>query len=277
MNRCSVYRAALLVCAALVVSGRASADPRTSQTTGQEAGPPTPPDIWLRRLVGKYKFEGLVQVVALGDCGPLPPDPAKQDQISEAPPEPYCRSITGKGDCIAIGTGPGVQCILNVAWRDMYETVYQTATEGTVDNSPTGVFELPGGASYLDPSMALFGLGPGNPSITYLLVDHKGMPEGGPGSVSGNRATFKTECVNAATLLHAMKQVEFNNRMPHTCERTIYFDAKPDSKVVLVTMDIDINDDPFTRFTITMRRETQEDKKAVLPAKPASPAKPTSR
>jgi hypothetical protein len=259
---------------ALLGSGNAAADPRASLTTGQESGPPTPMDVWLRRLVGSFRFEGMVHVVARGDCAPLPPDPAKQGQMSEAPPEPFCRSIKGTGDCVAIGKSPGVQCVLNVSWKDMFEMVMQKAeADGdSVDASPTGVFELPGGVPSMDPAMALFGLNPGKSQIEYLLVNNKGMPEGGSGSVAGNRATFKTRCVNEATLLAAMKPENFNNRMPDTCQRIIHFDAKPDSKVVLITMDIDINEDVFTRFTMTMRRQVPDDKTATPAAIPSRPA-----
>jgi hypothetical protein len=275
MNSCRIILAGVIACTALLGAGNAAADPRASQTTGQEAGPPTPTDVWLRRLVGNYRFEGLIHVVARGDCAPLPPDPAKQNQISEAPPEPFCRSIKGTGDCVAVGKGPGVQCVLNVFWVDMFETIMQKAeADGdSVDASPTGVFELPGGVPYLNPAMALFGLNPGNSQIEYLLVNNKGMPEGGPGSVAGNRATFKTRCVNEARLLAAMKPENFNNRRPDTCQRIIHFDAKPDSKVVLVTMDIDINEDVFTRFTMTMRRQVPVEKStapAALPSKRAT-------
>jgi hypothetical protein len=269
-----VIVAALLV-SILLPSGVAHAAPRGTEATGQEPGPPTPPDVWLRRLVGKYRFEGLVHVVAKGECGPLPPDPAAT--TVEIPPEPYCRTIKGTGDCIAVGKGPGVQCVLNVTWMDMYETAFQKseADAQTVDNSPTGVFELPAGVSYLDPAMALFGLDPGKSQIEYLLVNNKGMPEGGRGSITGNRATFKTKCVNEAALLGAMKPEEFNDRMPGTCDRIMLFDARPESRVVLVTMDIEINDDVFTRATMTMRR--QADESAPAPAKPtAAPAQPTA-
>jgi hypothetical protein len=252
----------------MIVVAQSAPRPRAVVAAGQEAGPSTANDVWLRRLVGKYRFDGLVHVVARGDCAPLPPDPAQQEQMSEAPPEPYCRAIKGTGDCVAVGKGPGVQCVLNVFWQDMYELVLQKSDAGaeSVDASPTGNFELPGGVAYLDPSMALFGLDPGKSAINYLVVDNKGMPEGGQGDVSGNRATFKTPCVNAPTLLSAMKPEAFNNRMPGSCVRTIHFDARQDSKVVLVTMDIDINDDVFTRATMTMRRQTDE---TATPAKPA--------
>lgn len=258
---------ALLLTGALLASGQVAADPRSIQAAGQETGPPAPSDVWLRRLVGKYRVDGLVHVVGRGDCGTLPPDPTSTRV--EAPPEPYCQPIKGTGDCVAIGKGPGVQCVLNVTWKDMYEMVLQQSEEGaeTVDSSPTGIFELPAGVSYLDPAMALFGLDPGKSQINYLLVDNKGLPEGGLGQITGNRATFRTTCVNEATLLGAMKPEEFNDRMPDSCKRTLYFDARQDSKVVLVTMDIDINDDVFTRATITMRRQAEE---AAPPAKPAA-------
>lgn len=284
MDRLRIIFMALMTCAALLGSGAASADPRASQTSGQEAGPLTPPDVWLQRLVGQYKFDGLVAVIAKGDCGPLPPDPAKQDQQSEAPPEPYCRTIKGKGDCVAIAKGPGVQCVLNVYWQDMYETsLQQSAMDATsVDASPTGVFELPGGASYLDPSMMLFGIDPLKSEIQYLLVDHKGMPEGGSGTVSGNRARFWTKCVNEATLLAAMKPEDFNDRKPSSCDRKLFIDARPDSKVVLITMDININDDVFTSITMTMRRTDLEDNaskqdKSATTQKPTAPASPARK
>jgi hypothetical protein len=276
MNHLRITLAALLACAAVFFFHGAVADPRAAQVAGQEPGPPTPPDIWLRRLVGKYRFEGMIQAIERGDCAPLPPDPAKQDQMSEAPPEPYCRTIKGTGDCIAVGKGPGVQCVLNVFWQDMYEMVLQKseADATSVDASPTGVFELPGGVAYLDPSMMLFGIDPGNSAIEYLLVDNKGRPEGGPGHVAGNRATFRTKCVNEAALLNAMKPVNVNDRKPDTCERKLYFDAKPDSKVVLVTMQIDINEKMFTQATITMRRQQPEETTTPASAPPPALAPP---
>jgi hypothetical protein len=266
MNYKRIMMAALLA-STLLATGQAFADPRATQTTGQEAGPPAPTDVWLRRLVGKYRFDGLVHVVGRGDCGTLPPDP--NSTTVEIPPEPYCQSVKGTGDCVALGKGPGVQCVLNVTWKDMYEMVLQKSEEGaeTVDASPTGIFELPAGVSYLDPAMMLFGFNPADSEISYLLVDNKGMPEGGQGRISGNRATFRTKCVNAPVLLNAMKPEEFNDRLPSSCDRILHFDARQDSKVVLITMDIEINDDVFTRATMTMRRQTEE---AAAPAKPAA-------
>ncbi len=214
-------------------------------------------DVWLKRLVGRYQFEGLVEVVKTEDhrCGQLPPDPANSNP--PPPAEPWCSSIKGKGDCIAIGTGAGVQCVLNVTWQDLYD----------VNMDDGKVYNLPGGVSYLDPAMLLFGLDPGKSGINYLLVDNKGLPEGGLGFVAGNRATFKTPCVNGPALLGAMKPLDPPAR---TCDRTIYIDAKPDAKLVFMSIDIDINEEPFTRYVMSLRRVPQVQGPVVSSASPAS-------
>jgi hypothetical protein len=238
--RTQIIIAAWLASAAMFAGGPASAEPRAAQTTGADPVPDGDMDAWLGRMVEKFRFEGVVNVIARGEC-PI-----------------YCVTVKGTGDCIAVGNGPGVQCILNATWEELWEIVMQQAEADSIDDSPVGVFELPGGIPYLDPAMALFGLDPGNSAINYLLVNNKGMPEGGLGFIKGNKATFRTRCVNEARLLAAMKPVAFNNRLPDTCERTIHIEARPDSKVAWMTIEIDINEDVFTRFTLTLRRQARE-------------------
>jgi hypothetical protein len=229
-DRCIVT--ALLIGAAMLASTGASAQPREPAPAWVDpAGPPTEMDVWLRRMVGRYTFDGLVHVIAQGDCAPLPPQ-------GSAPPPPFtpaCQGVKGKGDCIGIGTGPGVQCVLNVMWQDMYDVNFEGGT----------VSALPGAISYLDPAMALFGLDPGRASINYLLVDNKGLPEGGPGSSTGNRATFRTTCVNQAV----------------GCHRTIRIEAKQDSKLVYMWIDVEIEDggarERVSTIMLSMRRVSQ--------------------
>jgi hypothetical protein len=237
--------------ACLVFCGEAAAQARLPPPQWQDpAGPPVAADVWLRRLVGRYRIEGMVEVVydhpdyIEHRCGPLPPDPNQSDN-PPPPAVPYCSGIKGKGDCVGIGSGPGVQCILDVSWQDIYTQLGAN---------------LPGGVSYLSPAMLLFGLDPTQAAIHHLLVDNKGLPEGGPGANTGNRATFKTTCVNAPILLSRMPEVVPDERRPdrprewQTCNRVTRFSAKPDSRVVNISMDIDINDETFTRLEITMRR-----------------------
>jgi hypothetical protein len=236
MNLARLAATALVTCTAVLATRTATADPRAAQSTGAQPVPDIPMEIWLARMVDRFRFEGVVNVAGKGDC------------------PSFCETVKGTGDCVGVGKGPGVQCILNASWQEMWEIVMPSDGD-----EPAGVFELPGGVPYLDPAMVLFGMDPAHSALSYLLVNNKGMPEGGSGSIKGNTATFKTKCVNEAALLAAMKPVAFNDRMPDTCERTIQIEARPDSKVVWMTIQIDINDDIFTRFTLTLRRQAREE------------------
>jgi hypothetical protein len=149
---------AVVSCIALLCCSTANAQPHVEAEAGAEPLPNTDMDVWLRRLVGSYKLDG-----SAGSFG--------------CPSA--CSGVKGKVDCIAIGTGPGVQCILNATWQEYW--------------TMTGQPQL---LDYLDPSMMLLGLDPGRSAINMLLVNDKGLPEGGPGRIKGNTATFYSPCVN---------------------------------------------------------------------------------
>ncbi len=270
----------VLACIAMFASGGAHAVPRPS-AAGQavtQARPVTEPaDIaaWLRRLVGRYSVEGMVEVTYPGyRCVPDPDEPGAGDPPPE--PVPYCKAMKGKGDCTGIGTGPGVQCVLNVTWEDLYEVVYPKELKPNQRYNPlAGVYNLPGGVSSLGPSMLLFGLDPGKSAINHLLVDNKGLPEGGLGSIAGDRATFKTPCVNAPTMLEKMKpppqpaEPPLFRQTPRTCERTLRIDAEPDARLLHMSIDFAINDEIWTRYTMSLRRVPQTGE-VPAPAKPSA-------
>jgi hypothetical protein len=236
----------------LFVSAVASADPRSPLQTGSSVTSAVAPDVWLGRLAGRYTVEGLVsavdvrlvEVVAREGCA-------------------YCVTAWGTADCIRIGTGPGVQCVLDVRWEEMYEIV-QPAAELPGPGEPPppmgGSYELPGGVPHLSPAMMLFGLDPEKQAILHLVVNNKSLSEGGPGFVAGNRATFKTTCVNGPRLMAAMKPPPKPPAPPdydvvwHTCERIVRIDAKADANVVFLMVELAINDDPFTLINLTLRR-----------------------
>lgn len=175
---------ALLGCGALVVAGTASAQPHNKpEIPDMNAALPVKDSEaiaeWLRRLVGRFKWDG---VIGAG---------------------PNKRPIKGSSDCIGIGDGSGVQCILNVTWVDEYSL----NPEANEDNILI---------SYLDPAMELFGLDPLNSAISHLVVNNKGLPEGGLGFIKGNTATFKTPCVNVKV----------------GCYRAVVIEARPDSELI---------------------------------------------
>jgi hypothetical protein len=255
----------------MLIAGGAHAQPRPVVTSlsASDASPVTDPAAiaaWLRRLVGRYRFEGMVQV----DYTEQGTDPEYGCVDPETGnPRPFCKSIQGKGDCVAVGTGPGVQCVLAVEWQDIYEVLYPEDLVPGEPAPPVGAFNLPGGVSYLDPAMALFGLDPGKSGINYLLVDNKGLPEGGLGFLAGDRATFKASCVNAAILFNGMKPPPRGREPPHICERTLRIDAKPEGKLVFMTIDIEINGDRWTRYDMSLRHVTQ-DEQIATPARPSA-------
>lgn len=233
MNCARLIVAVLAGVAALACSD-ADAQPRAPEKMGGAVTPDADMDVWLRRLVGRYTFEGMVQIVHDGDCDSIEPQ--------------ICQSIKGKGDCVAVGDGPGVQCILDVTWLDM--------------------FQQPGGVSYLDPAMALFGLDPGNSALNYLLVDNKGLPEGGQGYIKGNRATFRTLYVNAPVLLMEMGD---KAKGVTNVYRTVRLDARPDATVVHWSMDIELEAAGervmWTRFEMTLRRVPQDEEAGKSPVR----------
>lgn len=229
--------AAILAATILLVTSAADAGPRDPTPQWKNpSGPPTEVEVWLRRLVGRFRVDGMIEAFDQPDQ-----DKALLQLVGQ-------ESIKGMGDCVAVGSGPGVQCVLNIAWQDIFQIVMPDDPEGR----PTGVFNMPGGASFLNPAMALFGIDPGKAGIHYLLVDNKGLPEGGLGSNSGNRATLRTSCVNAPVLFNAMIPT-MNYR---SCERIMRIDARPESSVVHLSMDIEINEEVRTRIEMTLRRDS---------------------
>jgi hypothetical protein len=215
---------------------------------------------WLMRLGGRYKVDGAIEVVFdhpdfLGHrCGAVSPDGVV---------EPFCKNIGGQADCITIGKGPGVQCILQVSWPEMFFIVNGLEEPDPEPGPgppppppyPPGVYTLPGGNSFLRPAMLMIGMDPHKAGLQFLLVNDKGLPEGGAGTIVGDRAKLRTPCVNGPVLLNTMRQDVINSRPPRSCENILYIDAKEDSSVVNLAFDIRINDETYTVINITLRRQ----------------------
>ncbi|MEO8315256.1 MAG: hypothetical protein ABI645_10720 [Pseudomonadota bacterium] len=217
------FIATLLACVAALASSAASAQARDPPQWKYEADPPVEMDVWVRRLVGRFSFEGLVHVPSNGACG------APGTSVNTQP----CQTIKGTGDCVSVGTGPGVQCVFNVSWPDIWAVDFETG-----DVVPIAV-------SYLNPAMALFGIDPGNAAINHLLVDNKGLPEGGLGAHTGNRATFRTSCVNQPGIVGG-------------CERIFRIEAKADARLLYMWIDVEKGPKdlgpPLSSMILTLRR-----------------------
>src|SRR5688572_6370311 len=58
---------------------------------------------WLGQLVGNYRVEGLTDVMGR--------------QVG----------IKGAADCVTVGKGPGLHCIFNIYWEDLFEIIMDPA------------------------------------------------------------------------------------------------------------------------------------------------------
>lgn len=215
---------------------------------------------WLKLLAGSFKVDGVAEVVFdhpsfhAHRCGYVNPDGTVV--------EPFCKNISGRADCVNIGKGPGVQCILQASWAEMFFLVtgfpQPNPNPGPVPappEPPPGVYTLPGGNSFLRPAMLMIGMDPHQAGLQFLLVNDKGLPEGGAGSVAGDRATFRTPCVNGPVVLNTMRQDLIYGRPPRSCENILHIDAKPDSRYVNLAFDIRINGETYTVININLRRQ----------------------
>lgn len=201
--------ALLLACATALLGTVAGAQPRTEPEVDDTALPtitePAQVAAWLQRLTGRFKYDGMIQM------GPCAEAPSAEGGPPSPPSGDYCTGIKGKSDCVNVGSGPGVQCILNVTWQDLLHVDFES---GQVE-------EL--SVSFLDPAMELYGLEPGRRAINRLLVNNKGIADSGSGSIRGNTATFKSPCTNPASTTAADE-----------CVRTVRIEAKPDARLVHV-------------------------------------------
>ncbi len=117
---------------------------------------------WLRRLVGRFAYEGYVEL-----------------QTDDA--RPVRQPVTGYADCVGFGPAPGVQCDMRITWPEL--------------RGPNGE-ELVGGVSSLAPAMTLFGLEVNYLAIRYLQLDSRGLANGGWGYLQGDTVTTREPCVD---------------------------------------------------------------------------------
>ena len=147
----------MLTSAAAPVSVFPADHPRTPPRPSPTAFETPATDVWLGRLSGRFEFEGSANPYLT---------PSESDPRSP-------RAATGRSDCVHVGSGPGIHCVLNVAWREEW------MMGNAIPPHP-----------YLNPSMVLYGIDREGGLLHYLLVNNKGIAEGGTGVLSGNTATF---------------------------------------------------------------------------------------
>jgi hypothetical protein len=159
---------------------------------------------WLKLLVGKYTYEGYVDLCGKGNA---------KDR----------RPVIGKSDCIKAGSTPNVQCTLNVRWP---------AARGE-----NGVPVL-GGVSNLLPAFVIYSLENRHIpelkvdrlNLMFTQVDNKGVVEWASGTLVGDTFTSTAPCVG---IEGACKKITRITARPGSNEISMLIDVSIDNQQVL--------------------------------------------
>lgn len=216
----------LFVIGALLAAGHAgAATPRGGTASrAEEAKPvsaaaPVDPTILTKRLLGRFQLEGVIhheEIVDFNRLDDAPPNPDvpgnEEGEVRGAYLylQEWSQPVEGKGDCIDFSDGPGMQCVLNVSWPEMWRN--------------NGKAQL-GGVSDMSPAMILAGFTPSTDpaAVRILLVDKRGLAH--PGALTlknAETATASLPCVNLPG--------------SQTCEQRLTISAKASATLVSVTL-----------------------------------------
>lgn len=125
---------------------------------------------WLKLLVGKFTYEGHVDLCGKGNA---------KDQ----------RPVTGKSDCVASGSTPNVHCTLNVRWPSTRAESGAPVLGGVANLQPAFVIYTLEKRPTRDIRGNLWGL-------MFTQVDNRGIAEWGSGMLVGDTFTSRESCVD---------------------------------------------------------------------------------
>jgi hypothetical protein len=183
------------------------------------------PAVWTKRLVGRFSIDGAIHHEETVDFDRNQDYPDGEVMANQMRLNEWDLPVRGRGDCTDIGGGPGLQCVVNMVWPEVW--------------SATGKAQL-GGIPSLTPAMVLAGLTPPlmPAEISFLLVDDKGIVHPGSLTVNGDSAGAKPPCVNLSVL---------------QCAQIFKISAKADTDTL------------FMELRVSMRfRRDKADRKPVL-------------
>lgn len=266
MNRGAVMRAAMFSLALLAVAesgGAAERGAALRKPATYVLDDAVDPAVWMQRLVGRFRLDGAIhyeeyiepldrgrrgklQVESLlFDSNGEPILPADEEgaptiMVMRPKVRDWTRSTAGKGDCINFGNGPGLQCVINVHWEDVWGDAVRSGL---------------GGMSDLKPAMILAGLAPATGGIRFLEVDDKGLAHPGQVTLEGSSAILKPPCVNTPGVWN--------------CEIVIKVEAGPDARILFAQVTNRLlfqraevgqreNVEQILTLSLSMRREQQE-------------------
>lgn len=199
----------LVLVPGLLLAQPVLAQPRTAPEAARPEDIPTPPTgTWLQRLPGRYVFNGVIHHVEIADYDPRDDYPDGEVMGVSQYLNEWSQPVVGKGDCIQFSEAPGVQCVINLLWPQMWDTLTGRASLGAVSD--------------LSPAMLLGGVNPDDQSVRFLMVDKRGLGHPGALVLKGNTASAKVECVDLPGVLR--------------CNQKLAIEAREDSDLIFVTL-----------------------------------------
>jgi hypothetical protein len=100
----------------------------------------------------------------------------------------------GRADCIEFAEGPGLQCVVNLVWPEVW-------------NEMTGKASL-GGVSDLTPAMVLAGADSDPARLRFLMVTRRGFGYPGRAELSGDSAITRPSCVDLPGVQRCEQKVQ---------------------------------------------------------------------
>jgi hypothetical protein len=177
------------------------------------------------------------------------------------------KEASGKADCVAIGTGPGVHCLFHVTWPAEWIPPVMGLLPSVMGKPRDG------GDPFLAPAMKLFGFDPNDMVVRQLQLDTNGVAELQSAKLKNHTLSwiYPTRC-------------ESNTWPEVLCRRISRIYSRPGSKVIQWAIDYEKWDpdlpEPWasrwtlvTSFVLDMRREAEERVTGAssLPAAPGLP------
>jgi hypothetical protein len=159
---------------------------------------------WMARLVGSFTFEGHVDLRDKGNAADL-------------------RPVQGDGICTGFGPAPAVQCELRVRWPEV------TGKNGE---------PIPGGVSYFDPAMILYGFEPNRIGIRYMLVGSRGVSTSDLARLVGDTLVSRKPCAD----------------FPGNCQRVMRVTAASDLRQVEMRIELQVDGVKALEYAFVMNR-----------------------
>jgi hypothetical protein len=170
---------------------------------------------WIKRLVGQYDYEGYVDSCGNGN-------PADQ------------RPVTGRADCIALGSMPSVQCTVNMRWPVAVQENGEPVPGGSFNLFSAHVIYSVENRYIPEQQLNRWGL-------MSMQVDNKGRAEWASGALIGNSFVSREPCAG----------------MQAGCQKRMRITARPNASEITMQVDIEVGQQPVMRQALVLHRESK--------------------